>query len=338
MRVVDLHPEDLLDKEARGTLTEAERARLDAHAASCATCAFEREVRADFREETEADLVIGRRAAQELVALALQGTATRATADETPAEVPMRETRDDAGLAATTRKSSRPGPRRRTWMLLAAAAVLAVTAAAADQSLGGSLRRAVGFDVPSVEVTMPPAIPTSMAPSPSLVHVATASSVTVVEPSAAAPVEEATPPAAFVSERATATTTKPVAVRTASAFFDDANEARRRGDYARALALCSELQSRYPSSREAHVSYATAGRLELDRGNLGAALASFDAYDAQGHGELDEAVMVGRATALERLGRTDEARRAWRRLLGAFPSTPYADHARAQIGAETTLR
>lgn len=336
MRVVDLHPEDLLDKEARGALTEAERARLDAHAENCTTCAFEREVRADFREETDADLVIGRHTAQELVALALQGSATLATIATTE-EAPVPETRqpkDDTSAAPPSRKPARPGPRRRTWLLLAAAAVLAVTGAAADESIGNSLRRAVGLDVPSVEVTLPS--PKTTAPSPTLVHAATASSVTVVEPSLEPSAEVPTP--VVNASAPVVATTKPVAVRTASAYFDDANDARRRGDYARALALCSELQARYPTSREAHVSYATAGRLELDRGNLGAALASFDAYDGQGHGELDEAVMVGRATALERLGRTDEARRAWSRLLGTFPSTPYADHARAQIGTETTLR
>ncbi|WP_240488945.1 tetratricopeptide repeat protein [Labilithrix luteola] len=314
----------MLDKEANGALTETERARLDAHVEGCTTCAFERQLRADFREETDGDLVIGRHTAQELVALALQGSATRAT----------RATRATEEAPAT-----RPGPRRRTWMLLAAAAVLAVSAAAADESLGGALRRAVGLDVPTVEVTprSPEATPSTPAPSPRLVHATTASSVTVVE--AAEPAEDVASPVPTSPVPTPAVTPpKSVAVRTASTYFDEANEARRRGDYARALALCSELQARYPSSREAHVSYATAGRLELDRGNLGAALASFDAYDAHGQGELDEAVMVGRATALERLGRIDEARRAWSRLLTAFPSTPYADHARTQIGTETTLR
>jgi outer membrane protein assembly factor BamD (BamD/ComL family) len=42
--------------------------------------------------------------------------------------------------------------------------------------------------------------------------------------------------------------------------------------------------------------------------------------------------MVGRATALERLGRADEASRAWGALLAAFPETPYAAHARARLG------
>ena len=51
MKVVDLHPDDLLDKEARFELTEVERTRLEAHLARCETCRFERVLREDFAEE-----------------------------------------------------------------------------------------------------------------------------------------------------------------------------------------------------------------------------------------------------------------------------------------------
>lgn len=51
MNVVDLHPDDLLDREARGALTEQERARLDAHLAVCVACRFERVARDDFAME-----------------------------------------------------------------------------------------------------------------------------------------------------------------------------------------------------------------------------------------------------------------------------------------------
>jgi hypothetical protein len=46
--VVDLHPENLLDKEIRGELDGAERQRLEIHLAQCATCRLERQLRADF--------------------------------------------------------------------------------------------------------------------------------------------------------------------------------------------------------------------------------------------------------------------------------------------------
>jgi len=123
----------------------------------------------------------------------------------------------------------------------------------------------------------------------------------------------------------------PAATDTAPALFDAANEARRQGDYARAITISRRLQHMHPSSREAHTSHATVGRLLLDRGDAAGALASFDAYQARGSGALDESVMVGRATALERLGRTEEANSAWRALLTSFPETPYAEHARTRV-------
>src|SRR4029079_11230688 len=55
MTVVDLHPEDLLDKDARGALSCDERVRLDAHLARCAACRAERMFRADFAEELDGE-------------------------------------------------------------------------------------------------------------------------------------------------------------------------------------------------------------------------------------------------------------------------------------------
>ncbi len=115
-------------------------------------------------------------------------------------------------------------------------------------------------------------------------------------------------------------------------LLDAESGARRRGDYGRVLELHRKLEARFVRSREAQVSRATVGRLMLDRGEPGPALASFDAYLRAGSGELGEEAMVGRATALERLGRADEASRAWGALLAAFPETPYAAHAMARVG------
>lgn len=58
MRIVELHPEDLLDKESRGTLGWADRVALQAHAARCVVCRFERRLRGELaamlREESDA--------------------------------------------------------------------------------------------------------------------------------------------------------------------------------------------------------------------------------------------------------------------------------------------
>ena len=55
MTVVDLHPEDLLDKDARGDLTADERVRLETHLGRCAACRAERVLRLDFAAELEGD-------------------------------------------------------------------------------------------------------------------------------------------------------------------------------------------------------------------------------------------------------------------------------------------
>ncbi len=125
----------------------------------------------------------------------------------------------------------------------------------------------------------------------------------------------------------------PRAIDAAAALFEQAAEARRQGSYARAIELQRELLGRYPRSRESHVARETLGRLLLDRGDPAGAFASFDAYLAEGSGELGEEAMVGRATALERLGRSAQAVDAWRGLLAAYPETAYAAHARSRLGS-----
>jgi tetratricopeptide (TPR) repeat protein len=48
---LESHPEDLIDRLRRGTLTEAERERLDAHLEACVICRLEIRLREDFAAE-----------------------------------------------------------------------------------------------------------------------------------------------------------------------------------------------------------------------------------------------------------------------------------------------
>ncbi len=326
MSIVDLHPEELLDKDARGALSEIERARLEAHLARCTACRAERQLRLDFADERASDGIEDAELSAELVAIAL-GRA-KATKERTPENAEEKRT-------PSVRPPAPPRRRMRVW-LLAAAAVLGVTAAAAHEAGGGAwLRRVVGvepskLETSSVDEKQRAAVTTAAhaplaAPAPAPAPVVVAEPAPQPEPITAPPIMPAIKPVVHAPAPAAAPRTG------AAAMFDDANEARRRGDYARAIELHRELQERHPATREAQVSRATLGRLLLDRGDLVSALASFDDYLAHGHGELDEAVMVGRATALDRLGRTSEARRAWDALLAAFPSSPYAEHARGRV-------
>jgi TolA-binding protein len=122
---------------------------------------------------------------------------------------------------------------------------------------------------------------------------------------------------------------------TAAELFSRANAARRRGDIAAAVGLFEKLQGRFPESQEQLVSRVTLGRMLLQQVKYPLpALQQFDAYLAQG-GPLEEEAMVGRALALERLGRRDEERKAWQQLLQKFPDSMHADHAQQRLGART---
>jgi TolA-binding protein len=313
--VISLHPEELLDRDARGLLSPADRARLDDHLAQCAACRLERQLRDDFADELESDVTPS---AIERLTLA---SVSQPRAEVTPPPPPP----PPVTLAPRGRAT------RAAWLLVAAA-VFAVSAASARAS--SVVQRAWSRIVDAPEA------PTTVAVAPHAVaavahHASIGSDARTSEPALprevptndvllAAPVA---PEPAHVGVRAAHPQPNP-----AAALFDEATEARRHGDYARALTLGRDLQARFPRSREAHVSRATLGRLLLDRGDPSTALANFDAYLGSGSGDLGEEAMIGRATALERLGRTFEAARAWQALLAAYPQTSYAAHARARLG------
>ena len=320
MTVVDLHPEELLEKEALGELDESERGRLLAHVARCATCRLERQMRADFADDLAVDAPAVR-----FDALA----ATQSLLPQEPADEGRRST------LTSLRRSLRPGRRARVTWLLAAAALL-VGGVATAMGLGDQhwLRPTSGTlsDSTTVATAVQRAHPPLVAPA--LPHAPARE-----EP---APVAENTPPAtAAQSASQTAVDVAPVRaalpVVTAlepspAELLDAESAARRRGDYARVLDLHRRLETQFGSTREAQVSRATVGRLLLDRGDPSGALASFDAYLRTGSGDLREEAMVGRATALERLGRSGEASGAWASLLAVYPSTPYGAHARSLLG------
>ena len=308
MKVVDLHPEELLDKEARGELTELESERLETHLARCATCRFEREVRADFAAELDDDDGLP---SQRVIALV----------DGLP-RTPIEPVEEEAPPATRPRRMGRKNAR---VLLLVAAALFVGSIATA----GIGARVWDHFTVShGEEATVTP-------PSPPL---STAAFTLAVAPSASASehifIEH--DEAADSSVATTAPIAENAPTENAAMLFEAASEARRRGDYAQALSLHRRLQTQYASSREAHASQASVGRLLLDRGDPTGALASFDAYQKHGAGAFDEPVMVGRATALERLGRTDDAREAWRALVTAFPDTPWRSHAESRLATTAT--
>jgi TolA-binding protein len=68
------------------------------------------------------------------------------------------------------------------------------------------------------------------------------------------------------------------------------------------------------------------------RGDAQAALVEFDAYLAhRPTGTLAEEALLARALALRQLGRADEERATWQRLLAEHPGSIYSERARARL-------
>jgi TolA-binding protein len=291
MSIVDLHPEELIDKHASGTLSAAERTRLEAHVQGCAVCRFELAARHDFAT---------------LSLPAVQAPSAPPALEPSPRVLPRR--------------------RRRGIVLgLAAALIGGVSLAALSASLLGPAR-------PATE-SAPDRHPAPGRSSPRATTTVAATATPIESPAPAAIADSA---GAALEQRARREASQrapgpPHARASAADLFRAANAARRDRDTTRAVALYRELESRYPRSEEARVSYATLGTLLLDRGDAHAALDGFDQYLSRGDSALGEEALVGRALAFEKLGNHDGEIAAWREVLRRFPGSVHARVARARL-------
>jgi tetratricopeptide (TPR) repeat protein len=118
----------------------------------------------------------------------------------------------------------------------------------------------------------------------------------------------------------------------AAALFAQALALRSEGKVDAAIAAHLRLQRIYPTARETRLSFALAGRLLLERGSPDQALAQFNQYLAQ-PGDVAEEALVGRATALGRLGRSAAEASAWREVLESHPGSIYANRAKQRLAA-----
>jgi len=304
----DLHPDHLLARRRAGRLSPEESALLDRHASRCATCAFEIAAGQDFDRDLAAPI-------------------------------------DPAALAAITAgvqrrvdaASAAPAPPRRSRpALIGVAAAVAVVAASA---LAAALSASRPPSAPAPRRLPPAALAPVAPPAPRPVVVAPAT-----PPVASAAVPLVTPPQVEAPPRARRHHVRTVAAPAppslaardgARTLFEQAVAARRGGQHALAASLFEQLQHRYGDSEEASISQIALGRLWLDRlGQPARALAQFESYlAARRRGESREEAMVGRAAALERLGRTASAREAWEAVRDAFPGSVSARRAAVRIDA-----
>jgi tetratricopeptide (TPR) repeat protein len=299
---MDLHPEDLLECDAAGELGPAERERLEMHLRHCAACRLERRVRDDF-QRVDDDFTPDVRA---LVASALGPERAR---------------------------SHRLRVRSRVARLrfgLVAAALFALTGLAAAAAGWPLLRSALRRPDDSV----PRAVSTTVAARFDPHGAAGAPTEPVLDPPEPPAMAISSTPTGAPSPgdptRAPVSRASPPPLDDVSSLFTAANAARRRGGHEKAAALYRRVIARYPASAEAHESLAVLGRMLLDDGDAAGALESFEAYLSRG-GALVAEALLGKALALQRLGRSYEERSAWSALVGAYPDSVHADRARARL-------
>lgn len=298
----DLHPEDLIDRDEQGLLTTDERARLDDHVRRCVACRLARMARVDFEREAEFR----------------------------PNGLEVRRILDRLFPPSTGR---RRGIRPAALWRLPAAAALALVAGLVAAAVGP--RRARSGDASTVATTLRTA---PVHPRGGFAPAAPPSGAGVaVGPNESWPPTPASPRKADdapVPRKASDAPAPPpaAALPSASVLFANAAAAQRAGNRSRAADLYQSLVADYPRSPEAHTALAVFGRVLLDEGDDDGAVALFDRYLRSG-GVLEQDALVGRALALERLGRVDDASRAWTDLLRSYPNSAHAGRARSHLVA-----
>jgi hypothetical protein len=321
---VDVHPEDLFDREQAGTLTGDERRRLDSHTLQCAACALVRSAVRDFaaqRNPVPGDDALIARLSNE----ALGRAATITSGTISPA-------------LRTTYTGMHPR-RRRSWAVGAIVLFAATGATASFWSVRGALVQRFLTNEPAETVVPAPVEPKTpiarakVAPPPPVVQEPEAvedesQPIPVVVTPVVAPVAAPRPRAPEPVN-----VPPPVLAPSADEIFAAANEARRRGDPQKSLELYSELERKYPGTREETTSRVLLGRLLLDRGSDPTqALGLFTRYlDESPGGTLAEEARLGRALALTRLGSAKEERQAWQQLLAFHPNSIHAERARKRL-------
>ncbi|MBN1770153.1 MAG: zf-HC2 domain-containing protein [Deltaproteobacteria bacterium] len=339
MTPLDVHPDELLDPTRLPSLTPAERARLDNHLAVCPACAFELAAREDFGRLLDADRPGEPVAVARLVARTTEETGTAAG--------PSAGTVRGAGGVTWSRRlllvaailGAAGGAAAASWYLVFRPLVVGTESAAPPPAPRGD----PGVQAADAATRVPAPPPARKSPG-RRVHPATPP----VGPQPPDPVPPPAPPEERTAQALPPAPSRPGPERvspspepreppagpaTPAEALLQANELRRAGDFAQAATLYLELQRRFPDSREATLSHVTAGRLLLDRlAEPARALEQFDAYLAVAPGgTLAEDALVGRAAALQRLGRAPEERQAWTELLARFPATAQAERARDRL-------
>ena len=128
---------------------------------------------------------------------------------------------------------------------------------------------------------------------------------------------------------------KPPAPPSADGMLARANRLRARKAFAAAADAYAEVRRFHPNTGPAYVAAVAEGQLVLKaQSDPTRALSAFSAaLRMRSDGPLDAEARFGRAAALSALGRTVDARRAWRALIRKYPNSAPAKRAERRLKA-----
>lgn len=306
---VDLHPEELIDAWIAGAVAPGERARLEDHLHTCASCSSELEVVRHLRSLKVDDAVSEVMVANVLRELSAKPSAPQARGWSTAQRV--------AAVALAVFCSGS----------LAAASWIAFTPTSEPIEASARPHRRT-----SARKTFPTPRPTTLAPSivesrPSIIE----PRPTTIDDRRAkidrrSATVEARPP------RIDHATPAPPALSPAE-LFSLGSVASRAGRYEDALRLFAQLRAEHPGTRPAVTSLVLSGDILLHRrGAHDEARRAFEDYLSRApRGVLAAEARFERALALHRAGRSAEANAAWREIVQLHPDSSYSRRAQREL-------
>ncbi len=287
------------------------------------------------------DALLARAIARATTTLAAPAAKAKASSSSADSSSKVAASNVSTSASEPTRVISFSRPRTRV-LRVALPLAAAFAASIAMAGIYVSSRSAEPLPAPAIEVPESPApaeeAPTQITKNLPAETVSTEPSVSVHD------LPSAKPLAAVTSDTVSFSPPPPPADSpvTAAELFRDANAERRAGNIGRAIDLYRALQKRHPDAPETQASRVSLGRLLLDRqGDAGGALAQFDAYlkaSVADNGTLAEEARVGRALALEQLGRRDDERRAWEELVSRHPQSLHSARAHERLSILSGMR
>ncbi|HEY2902087.1 MAG TPA: zf-HC2 domain-containing protein [Polyangia bacterium] len=317
----ELHPEEMLTAARAGTLDPRARRDLMAHLSRCSACRLELELANDIVAEGAPK----GRGDTALLSDMVQRSLAEASAGST-----YRERRSGFGRSSAVmlRRMVLPA----VCLLLGGSVATAMWSVRRDALRGPTIEQ-----LPVHEPVRAHARTTPRAPAPYLAPLTVEEEEDLAPPPAPEAPAPLPPPARNHVRRlhhhpVAVAMAAPASTVSAGDIFADANRARRSGDYAAALVEYRKLSTQFPGSREEITGRMIVAELAMGRHAPEEALHQFDSYlAASPNGTLAEEARVGRAEALQTLGRSADERAAWQELLRKHPASVHAPRARERL-------